>query len=215
MTNLPTGAKLLAKATKLFSYHPSQADRCNVGELKFSISNTTIDLDELKCRVSTPEAGGFVAFEGWVRENNEGKEVTALEYEAYEELAVKEGQRILEEARQFDILKACCVHRTGPLKVGELAVVVMVSSAHRKEAFVACEFIINEIKKRVPIWKRETYADGTTSWVNCAHGHGQGQTHTRKDKHEPESEQEQCNGHVHQAEKHSDLTTAKSKGAKS
>lgn len=186
-----------------------------MGELKFSISNTTIDLDALKCRVSTPEAGGFVAFEGWVRENNEGKEVTALEYEAYEELAVKEGQRILEEARQFDILKACCVHRTGPLKVGELAVVVMVSSAHRKEAFVACEFIINEIKKRVPIWKRETYADGTTSWVNCAHGHGQGQTHTRKDKHEPESEQEQCNGHVHQAEKHSDLTTAKSKGAKS
>lgn len=137
----------------------------------FSISNTPIDLDALKRQVSTPEAGGFVAFEGWVRENNEGKKVTALEYEAYEELAVKEGQRIIDEARKFDILKACCVHRTGSLRIGDLAVVVMVSSAHRKAAFVACEFIINEIKKRVPIWKRESYEDGTTSWVNCAHGH--------------------------------------------
>lgn len=168
-----------------------------MGDVTFSISNTAIDLAALKCQVNTPEAGGFVAFEGWVRENNEGKEVTALEYEAYEELAVREGQRIIEEARQFDILKARCVHRTGPLKIGELAVVVMVSSAHRKEAFVACEFIINEIKKRVPIWKRESYADGTTSWVNCAHGHGHGQglTHASNDKHEHE--------------------TTKSKGAKS
>ncbi len=79
----------------------------------FSISNTPIDIDALKQLVNTPEAGAYVAFEGWVRENNEGKKVTALEYEAYEELAVKEGQKILEEARKFDILKAQCVHRTG------------------------------------------------------------------------------------------------------
>jgi molybdopterin synthase catalytic subunit len=143
----------------------------------FSISNTPIDIDALKRLVDTPEAGAFVAFEGWVRENNEGKEVTALEYEAYEELAVKEGKKILEEARKFDILKAHCVHRTGPLKIGELAVIVVVSSAHRKAAFVACEFIINEIKKRVPIWKRESYADGSTSWVNCAHEHGTEDAH--------------------------------------
>ena len=148
----------------------------------FSISNTAIDLEALKRQVVTPEAGGFVAFEGWVRENNEGKEVAALEYEAYEELAVKEGKRILEEAQQFEILNACCIHRTGALKIGDLAVVVMVSSAHRKEAFVACEFIINEIKKRVPIWKREYYADGTTSWVNCAHGHNHSSEHKHASK---------------------------------
>ena len=146
----------------------------------FSLSNTPIDTEALKRLVNTPEAGAYVAFEGWVRENNEGKKVTALEYEAYEELAVKEGQKILDEAKKFHILKAHCVHRTGPLKIGDLAVMVVVSSAHRKEAFVACEFIINEIKKRVPIWKRESYADGSTSWVNCAHGHDS----TETDRHE-------------------------------
>jgi molybdopterin synthase catalytic subunit len=157
----------------------------------FSISNTPIDIDQLKRLVNTPEAGAYVAFEGWVRENNQGKEVTALEYEAYEELAVKEGKKILEEARQFDILKAHCVHRTGSLKIGELAVIVVVSSAHRKAAFVACEFIINEIKKRVPIWKRESYADGSTSWVNCAHGHGHEGEHGHE-KEQPRGKEEQA-----------------------
>ncbi len=166
----------------------------------FSISNTAIDAEAMKQLVNTPEAGAFVAFEGWVRESNEGKAVTALEYEAYEELAVKEGNKILSEAKEFDILRAHCVHRTGPLKIGDMAVMVVVSSAHRKEAFVACEFIINEIKKRVPIWKRESYADGTTSWVNCAHGH--------------ETANEDETAHAH--DKHSVLTVgAKSKGAKS
>jgi|GEM_PF-360951 molybdopterin synthase catalytic subunit len=177
----------------------------------FSISNTPIDIDALKRQVSTPEAGAFVAFEGWVRENNEGKAVTALEYEAYEELAVKEGQRILEEARKFDILKAYCVHRTGPLKIGDLAVIVVVSSAHRKEAFVACEFIINEIKKRVPIWKRESYADGTTSWVNCAHGHESEHKHDSTHASEARKHSSNC-----EHEKHSELTSAsKTKGANS
>ncbi len=156
----------------------------------FSISNTPIDIEALKRLVNTPEAGAFVSFEGWVRENNEGKKVTGLEYEAYEELAVKEGQKILEEARQFDILKAHCVHRTGPLKIGDLAVIVVVSSAHRKEAFVACEFIINEIKKRVAIWKRESYADGSTAWVNCAHGHETAQKEDAKHAHKAAHEHE-------------------------
>lgn len=137
----------------------------------FSLSSKPIDADALKSLVNTQEAGAYVAFEGWVRDHNEGRQVTGLEYEAYEALAVKEGNKILEEAQKFSILKAHCVHRTGALKIGDMAVMVVVSSAHRKEAFVACEFIINEIKKRVPIWKRETYADGSTSWVNCAHGH--------------------------------------------
>ena len=162
--------------------------RRRIGELMFSISNAPIDTDALKRLVNTPEAGAYVAFEGWVRENNESKQVSALEYEAYEELAVKEGQKILEEARKFDILKAHCVHRTGPLKIGELAVIVVVSSAHRKEAFVACEFIINEIKKRVPIWKKESYADGSTSWVNCAHGDGDKHLHDTERSHESVAE---------------------------
>lgn len=140
----------------------------------FSLSPTTIDREGLRARVLTPEAGGYVSFEGWVRENNEGKKVTALEYEAYAELAVAEGQRIVAEAQRFGILKAECVHRTGALEIGDLAVMVVVSSAHRKAAFEACEFIINEIKSRVPIWKKETYADGESSWVNCSHQHAAG-----------------------------------------
>lgn len=167
----------------------------------FSISNKPIDIEALKKLVNTPEAGAFVAFEGWVRENNEGKAVTALEYEAYEELAVKEGQKILEEAKQFDILRAYCVHRTGALKIGDLAVIVLVSTAHRKEAFLACEFIINEIKKRVPIWKRETYADGTTSWVNCAHGHGDSEpAHGHADSEPARAKAEHAHSGAHSAE---------------
>lgn len=137
----------------------------------FTLSDTPIDADALKRLVNTQEAGAYVAFEGWVRNHNEGQAVTGLEYEAYEALAVKEGNKILSEAQKFSILKAHCVHRTGALKIGDMAVMVVVSSAHRKEAFAACEFIIDEIKKRLPIWKRETYVDGSTSWVNCAHNH--------------------------------------------
>jgi len=159
----------------------------------FSLSTQPIDADALKQMVNTPQAGAYVAFEGWVRDHNEGQRVSALEYEAYEELAVKEGNKILGEAKRFDILKAYCVHRTGALEIGDMAVMVVVSSAHRKEAFRACEFIIDEIKKRVPIWKRETYADGTANWVNCA----------------------TCGEHAHR-EKHSQLTAAsKAKGAES
>ncbi len=140
----------------------------------FSLSSTAIDREGLRERVVSPAAGGFVSFEGWVRENNEGKKVSALEYEAYAELAVAEGKKIVAEAERFGIIKAECVHRTGALEIGDLAVMVVVSSAHRKAAFEACEYIINEIKSRVPIWKRETYTDGETTWVNCSHQHASG-----------------------------------------
>lgn len=113
-------------------------------------------------------AGGFAAFEGWVRNHNDGMAVTRLEYEAFEALAVKEGERIIEDARErFPILKAACVHRVGALEVGELAVWVGVSAQHRDEAFLACRYIIDEVKHRVPIWKKEHYVSGDSGWVNC------------------------------------------------
>ena len=94
--------------------------------------------------------------------------VTRLEYEAFEALAVKEGERIVEEARQrFPILQAACVHRVGSLDIGELAVWVGVSAQHRDEAFAACRYIIDEVKHRVPIWKKEHYLNGDSGWVNC------------------------------------------------
>lgn len=134
----------------------------------FSIASTTIDANELKTKLADPRAGAFVTFEGWVRDHNEGKEVLTLEYEAYEALCQNEARQILSEARnKFGVIDVHCVHRTGELKIGELAVWVGVSSAHRSAAFDACRYVIDEIKSRLPIWKKETYANGSSGWVNC------------------------------------------------
>jgi molybdopterin synthase catalytic subunit len=122
------------------------------------------------CReaLADPAAGAYASFEGWVRDHNEGRKVTRLEYEAYEALGVKEGERIIEEARsRFRIGEARCVHSLGALEIGDLAVWVGVSSAHRDEAFAACRYIIDEVKHRVPIWKKEYYLEGDSGWVNC------------------------------------------------
>ena len=115
-----------------------------------------------------PSCGGYLSFEGWVRDHNEGRAVHRLEYEAYESLGLKEGERILGEAGvRYGIEHAACVHALGSLELGEMAVWVGVSSHHRDAAFAACRYIIDEVKHRVPIWKKEHYADGDSGWVNC------------------------------------------------
>lgn len=134
----------------------------------FSISSITIDAAELKSKLADKRAGAFVTFEGWVRDHNEGKEVLTLEYEAYEALCQNEAKQILLESREkFGVIDVYCVHRTGKLAIGEMAVWVGVSSAHRGAAFDACRYVIDEIKSRLPIWKKETYANGSSDWVNC------------------------------------------------
>lgn len=112
--------------------------------------------------------GGYLSFEGWVRNHNDGRDVQRLEYEAYERLGVKEGERIIAEAMdRFQIEHALCVHALGSLELGQMAVWVGVSSHHRDSAFAACRYIIDEVKHRVPIWKKEHYVDGDSGWVNC------------------------------------------------
>jgi len=134
----------------------------------FSLSRTELLPDALRIQISDPAAGAFIGFEGWVRNHNDGREVRELEYEAYEVLALKEGQEILREAgSRFGFSRALCVHRLGRLQLGDLAVWVGVSSPHRDEAFSACRYIIDEVKHRVPIWKKEHYADGDSGWINC------------------------------------------------
>ena len=136
----------------------------------FRFTRTPIDGAVLRAELADPASGGFASFEGWVRNHNEGREVRRLEYEAFEELAVKEGERIVRAAiERFGVAHALCVHRVGALEVGELAVWVGVSSGHRGEAFQACRFIIDEVKHRVPIWKKEHYVAGDSGWVNCEH----------------------------------------------
>jgi len=144
----------------------------------FSFSTAPLDIAALQDGVRDISCGGFAAFEGWVRDHNEGHAVTRLEYEAFAELAEKEGTRIIEEARQkFGVTRAACVHRVGSLALGEVAVWVGAGAAHRDEAFRACRFIIDEVKHRVPIWKKEHYVNGDSGWVNCercaehAHSH--------------------------------------------
>ncbi|HUG99153.1 MAG TPA: ThiF family adenylyltransferase [Gammaproteobacteria bacterium] len=118
--------------------------------------------------LAAAQTGGFASFEGRVRDHNEGRAVAGLDYEAFEELAIAEGGRIVTEAvRRHGATGARCVHRLGALAIGDVAVWVGAASAHRAEAFAACREIIDEIKHRLPIWKREHYADGSRHWVNC------------------------------------------------
>jgi molybdopterin synthase catalytic subunit len=134
----------------------------------FAISDTRIAVDELRDQVMNPGSGGVCVFEGWVRNQNEGRSVERLEYEVYAPLAIIEGEKVIAEAKQrFPFLEARCVHRSGLLEIGDCAVWVGVSAPHRDEAFKACRYIIDEIKVRLPIWKKEHYVDGDSGWVNC------------------------------------------------
>lgn len=136
--------------------------------MEFRIADTTLLPDEWRASLANPASGGYVTFEGWVRNRNDGHDVRRLEYQAYEALALKEGLRIMAEAKErFPFEEAICVHRVGALEIGDLAVWVAVSSEHRDEAFKACRYIIDEVKHRVPIWKKEHYVNGDSGWVNC------------------------------------------------
>jgi len=129
-------------------------------------------LEELPTLAAPPESGAVVSFWGRVRNHNEGRNVTGLEYSAYEVLAVKEGNRIVCEAlERFGLDAVRAVHRVGDLAIGDAAVVVEVASGHRGEGFEACRWIIDEIKSRVPIWKCEHYVEGDREWVMCHHAH--------------------------------------------
>ena len=137
--------------------------------LAFRLATEPLDPPSLSRSLDDPRAGAYVEFQGWVRNHNEGQAVQALDYEAYAPLAVKEGTRILQEAAAlFALISAGCVHRVGALQIGELAVWVGVTAAHRVAAFEACRWIIDETKARVPIWKKEHYVGGATQWINCA-----------------------------------------------
>ncbi|HEX7916048.1 molybdenum cofactor biosynthesis protein MoaE [Rudaea sp.] len=133
----------------------------------FRISSDPIDPAELVRALGHARAGACVTFEGWVRDHNDGRTVQRLDYQAYAPLAQSEGEHIIDEVHErFAIVEACCVHRAGTLAIGDLAVWVGVSAAHRGAAFDACCYIIDEVKKRVPIWKNEHYADSESAWLH-------------------------------------------------
>jgi molybdopterin synthase catalytic subunit len=135
---------------------------------RFTLLETPLEPARLLDTLRHPSCGGYATFEGAVRNHNEGRAVLRLEYEAFVPLALREGERILAEARsQFGLERAACAHRVGVLEIGDLAVWVGVGAAHRGEAFDACRYIIDRIKHSVPIWKKEYYPEGDSGWVNC------------------------------------------------
>lgn len=132
------------------------------------IVKSKIHADVLLSNLSNLTCGAVVTFDGRVRNHNDGKEITNLYYECYYPMALKVMNEIKEEThKKWDVKNIIAIHRIGNVPIGEIAVWIGVSSVHRKEAFNACEFMINEIKHKVPIWKKETYIDGVSNWVDC------------------------------------------------
>lgn len=138
----------------------------------FTLTTTPINREELLQVLGNEKAGALVAFEGWVRNQNEGKAVSSLEYQVYAELAQKEGEKILSEAAvKFNLHRVLCTHRFGHLSLGDTAVWIGAIATHRDDAFKATRFVIDEIKHRLPIWKKEHYLTEEPKWVFCKHHH--------------------------------------------
>jgi molybdopterin/thiamine biosynthesis adenylyltransferase/molybdopterin synthase catalytic subunit len=134
----------------------------------FELTAQPIDSAALQARLTAPEAGALTIFEGRVRNHHLGKPVTKLEYEAFDDMARLEGEAITTETeRIYPGTKVLCVHRTGSLTIGEAAVWIGIASAHRQAGFAACRHVIEEIKLRLPVWKKEHHPDGAAEWVNC------------------------------------------------
>jgi molybdopterin synthase catalytic subunit len=134
-----------------------------------AIRDTPLSLDEVRNAIADPAAGGEVLFVGTVRDHDAGHGVNGLSYSAHPS-AEQELQRVAEEimVKYPDVIALAAVHRTGDLAVGDLAVVVGVSCAHRAEAFHACHALIDELKATVPIWKQQQFTDGSDEWVGSA-----------------------------------------------
>jgi molybdopterin synthase catalytic subunit len=137
--------------------------------LNFDLVEITADpiaVDALLEAVQGPEAGAVVLFLGTVREATSGRPVESLEYEAYGEMARSEIQGLIAEARQrWQVARCSVIHRYGLLRVGEISVAIAVSSPHRDAAFQAARYLIDTLKERAPIWKKERFADGEAAWV--------------------------------------------------
>ena len=131
----------------------------------FELTTEPIDVGEVARRVVPTECGATVTLDGYVRQFTKGRETRYLVYEAYEPMALSELEKLIEKAHeQFEVANVGIVHRLGKLEIGETSVVISVSAPHRRAAFEACEWLIKELKRTVPIWKKEVYADGEI-WI--------------------------------------------------
>lgn len=131
----------------------------------YELTNNELNVGEIARRVVPEECGAIVTLDGFVRRWTKERETLYLEYEAYQPMAIKEMEKLGASAREkFDIAHVGIVHRLGKLEIGETSVVISVAAPHRRAAFEACEWLIKELKRTVPIWKKEIYADGE-KWI--------------------------------------------------
>jgi MoaE-MoaD fusion protein len=132
-----------------------------LGQPTITLTRDRIDSQKLIADAKHGEDGAVVVFDGIVRNHTRGRETLHLDYEAYEEMALKQMSRLAEEANEkFGVRHVTLVHRLGRLEIGETSVLIVVASAHRAQAFEACRWLIDTLKQTVPIWKKETFADG-------------------------------------------------------
>lgn len=130
------------------------------------LTTEPLELSRLTARVIGPSHGAVVTFLGTVRDHHEGRPVTRLAYSAYPAMVEAQCAELVRSAEHQWPVRVALEHRTGELAVGDAAVAIAVAGPHRDEAFVACRWVIEELKRRVPIWKHERYADGSEAWVD-------------------------------------------------
>lgn len=131
----------------------------------FELTTEPLDIGSISRKTVSPECGATVTLDGYVRRFTKGRETQYLVYEAYEPMALKEMEKLIRQAHdEFEVASIAIVHRLGQLEIGETSVVIAVASPHRKAAFAACEWLIRELKRTVPIWKKEVYANGEV-WI--------------------------------------------------
>ena len=131
------------------------------------VHDAALDLAAHEHVVADPRAGAVVSFQGVVRDHDDGKDVTLLEYEGHPNSAAVLREVAGEIAADPEVYAVAVSHRVGVLQIGDVALVAAVSTAHRAAAFAACARLVDEAKARLPIWKRQVFADGTEEWVNC------------------------------------------------
>jgi molybdopterin synthase catalytic subunit len=134
--------------------------------MRVEIIDNSIDAETIVARIKDGSDGAVCVFDGIVRDNTRGRQTLYLDYEAYRDMALEQMRRLADEAvEKYGVREVALVHRLGRLAVGETSVLIVVASAHRAAAFDACRWLIDTLKKTVPIWKRETFADGSV-WAD-------------------------------------------------
>jgi molybdopterin synthase catalytic subunit len=131
------------------------------------LTDAPLDVDAHEAAVAHPQAGARVVFRGVVRDHDHGRDVVRLEYEAHPTAERVLADVVADFAAEEGVLAIAASHRVGVLEIGDVALVAAVSCAHRREAFDVCARLVDEIKHRLPVWKRQVFTDGTDEWVNC------------------------------------------------